>query len=101
MVTIDRPLEIPLQAHIWDSNMKENQSDVVKIFTCFYSDAVLTPVELQTYTHFASSPCVRLLLSFRLKSCKNIPYVCASSSCIIEHVLHYWSTTVFDREKML
>lgn len=47
MVTIDSPLKIPLLAHIWDSNMKENQSDVMKIFTCFYSDAVLTPVELQ------------------------------------------------------
>lgn len=63
MVTIDSPVKIPSQAHICDSNMKENQSDVVKIFTCFYSDAVLTPVELQMYTHFASWPCVRQLLS--------------------------------------
>lgn len=83
MVTIDSPLEIPLQAHIWDSNMKENQSDVVKIFTCFYSDAFLTPVEMQTYMHFASSPCVRLLLSLRLKSCKKY------SVCLCFILLYY------------
>lgn len=90
---VTSPLEIPLQAHIWDSNMKENQSDVVKIFICFYSDAVLTPVELPVS--------FSLGLSFSLKTWKNILHVCDSSSCIIEHVLHYWRTTVFDREKML